>query len=407
MIKKYLLKIISILFCIVCSVSFLSLELAAQSNDALTLVGQCRQTLLEQHIQKPSEQVLDAGILKGIREVVPSVSQGNWGALQGVFRQLQAKDSVQAKEAADAAISGMCEATGDPYTALLDKNDMENDRRASVSGNFTGIGVELAWKGGLMVVSAIEGSPAQEAGIASGDFITAVDGRPVKGLTFYRAGDLLCGQEGSQALLDLVRGGKKLRLKVTRRKLTLPGVSAKIYEHGTGYIKIGYFSPKTADQTAGVLSQLMAKKITSLILDLRSNPGGDFQQGLKTASLFKTGPLILVERRSGNKKMTNKHPARFSGKIAVLTDKGTASSAEIVAQSLKGLPNVRIIGQRTFGKAVIQTLYALPEGAGFRLTTGRYLGVDKVSVNVVGLAPDIEVSSDQALTRALTWLHGK
>ncbi len=407
MVKKYLLKTILILFCIVCFVSFLSLKLAAQSNDALTLVGQCRQTLLEQHIQKPSEQVLDAGILKGIREVVPSVNQGNWGALQGVLRQLQAKDSVQAKEAAEAAISGMCEATGDPYTALLDKNDMENDRRAAVSGNFTGIGVELAWKGGLMVVSAIEGSPAQEAGIASGDFITAVDGRPVKGLTFYRAGDLLCGQEGSVALLDLVRGGKKLRLKVTRRKLTLPGVSAKIYEQGTGYIKIGYFSPKTADQTAGVLSQLMSKNINSLILDLRSNPGGDFQQGLKTASLFKTGPLILVERRSGNKKMTNKHPARFNGKIAVLTDKGTASSAEIVAQSLKGLPNVRIIGQRTFGKAVIQTLYALPEGAGFRLTTGRYLGVDKVSVNVVGLAPDIEVSSDQALNRALSWLHGK
>lgn len=385
------------------------LGVGAQNQSVVGVMGQVRQLLLTKHIDSPNSAVLDQGCLEGLKQVAPECVAPNgsaqWSTIVQILSSLQVSNPKLAGRAGETAIMRMAEAIKDPYTALLDRNDMAIDRLAMNTGQFTGIGVELAWKGGLVVVASIQNSPARAAGLRPGDYITAVDGKSTKGLSFYRAGDLLAGPVGSTAKLDLVRSGRAMSLAVVRRQLSMPGVESGVIADHIGYIKIGYFSPATGGQVAQSLAALKAQSIRGLILDLRGNPGGDFQQGLQVASLFRQGKLITVVTRDGVKHMKTSALPAFTGKIAVLTDKGTASSSEIVAQSLRGSSNVRIVGQRTFGKAVIQTLYSLPGGYGIRLTTGKYVGRNGKTVNVVGLKPDLVVEDSRAKEAALDWIR--
>lgn len=364
-----------------------------RSDFILGSVRQVRTLLLERHVDAPSEERLAAGALKGMQEAVPGLpgSGAGWAAVESAFQNLEARSPDRLPSAAEAAIRRMVEAPGDPYTAVLDREEMAADREGREQGSFTGIGVELAWDAGLVVVACLEGSPAAAAGLRPGDRILRVEGRPIQGLSFYRAGDLLTGPEGTRVRLDLERAGKPLRLEVSRRRLRLPGVEARLPRPGVGLLRIGYFGPATGTETRSGLQALQAQGARSLVLDLRTNPGGDFQQGLEVAALFRSGELLQVQTREGARRLRATAPPRWTGPVVVLVDRGTASAGEIVAQALQGTPGIRVVGQRTFGKAVIQTLFPLPGGYGLRMTTGRYAGRDGRSVHRRGLQPDVEL----------------
>lgn len=392
-------------FCVWLVLSFsVGARADARSDFILGSMGQVRSLLLQRHIERPSAARLDAGALQGLREAVPGVAVrgGDWAALEAAFRGL---DPERAAAGGEQAIRRMVEAVGDPYTAVMDREEMAADRQGREQGAFTGIGVELAWDRGLVVVACLDGSPAGAAGLRPGDRIRAVDGHPVQGLSFYRAGDLLTGPEGSRARLEIERQGRALSLEVPRRQLRLPGVQARLLQPGIGLLRLGYFGPATASEARSALAALRAKGAQRLVLDLRTNPGGDFQQGLQVAALFRGGELLQVETRDGARRLKATSSPPWSGPVAVLVDRGTASSGEIVAQALQGTPRIALLGQRTFGKAAIQTLFPLPGGYGLRMTTGRYRGRDGRSVHGEGLRPDVEVPVGQdPLKAALAWL---
>jgi len=320
---------------------------------------------------------------------------------------LQAREPQALGAAAERAIQRMVEAVADPYTALLDREDMLADRQAREQGAFVGIGVELAWDSTLVVVACLDASPARAAGVLSGDRIVSIDGRAVRGLSFYRAGDLLTGRENSSVLLEVERKGRFLKIPVQRQRFRIPGVQARLVSPGIGLLRLGYFGPQTGGQARKALEALAARGARRLVLDLRTNPGGDFQQGLQVAALFRGGELLCVQTRAGTQKVRAPAEPVWKAPVAVLVDQGTASAGEIVAQALKGVPGIRIFGRRTFGKAVIQTLYPLPGGYGVRVTTGRYRGRDGASLDKTGLQPDEAVPAGaEVLERALAWLRG-
>ena len=386
---------------LVISSFFLFSYLCHASTTIGTTVGQVKALLLQQSIFSPTEDKLNHGLKLGIQEVVPQASTSltnnslSISNLETTFQSIQSAYPDSAGKAGEKAIERMVEVIGDPYTALLTRSDMEKDKLMAQSGRFAGIGVELAWRGGLVVVGTLPNSPASSS-LRSGDLIAAVDGKAVKGMSFYRAGDLLAGAAGSTVNLSIVRSGKPMQISVVRASLNLPPVSAKTLEPQIGYLRIGYFSPTTANEVSQNLKKLTASSVNKLVLDLRSNPGGDFKEGLRTAAIFTQGELLKVKRRSGLKRMNNSYPPAFKGHIAVLTDKGTASSAEIVTAALKGRPNVVVVGQKTFGKGLIQTLYPLPGGYGLRVSTGLFLSRDGVAINKVGVTPDIKSASSYA-----------
>lgn len=402
----------SLAFLALCFSSFFWLAYFCWAGDTVgSVVGQVKSILLQQSIFSPSEEQLNHGLQVGIKEIIPqsevaltaaSLSSSN---LNATFEVIQTNFPNLAGKAGEQAIERMVESISDPYTALLTRSDMEKDKLMAQSGRFAGIGVELAWRGGLVVVGTLPNSPASSK-LRSGDLIAAVDGQLVKGMSFYRAGDLLAGEVGSTTNLSIVRSGKTMQVNITRAALKLPPVSAKVLEPRIGYLHIGYFSPTTANEVSQNIKKLTASSVDKLILDLRSNPGGDFKEGLRTAAIFGQGELLKVKRRSGLKRMNNSYPPAFKGRIAVLTDKGTASSAEIVTAALKGRPNIIVVGQKTFGKGLIQTLYPLPGGYGLRVSTGLFLSRDGVAINKVGITPDMQsVSSYAALEDALAYLR--
>ncbi len=401
----------AVAFCIALAVSFSPAVLAdARGDYVLATVRGVKAILSGRHVDAPSEARLAGGALAGIRRAAPDLNlRGeDWRAVEGALGALGARSAQALGLAGEAAIRGMVEAVQDPYTALMDREEMAADREGREQGAFTGIGVELAWDAGLVVVACLEGSPAAAAGILPGDRLLAIDGHPLRGLSFYRAGDLLTGQEGSVARLQVVRRGRSLLIQVPRRRLTLPGVEVRMVRTGIGLVRIGYFGPQTAAQVRSALQTLRSRGARRLVLDLRMNPGGDYQQGLMVAGLFRGGDLVQVQTRGGLQTVAAPSPPSWRGATAVLVDGGTASSAEIVAQALQGTPGIRVFGQRTFGKAAIQTLVPLPGGYGVRLTTGRYRSRAGVSVDRTGLAPDQPVpGGSDSLGSALAWLAGR
>lgn len=365
-------------------------------NDIYGVILQVYKTLREECIFSPQAAKLESGFKFGLKEVLPGLDLDNLDIFgsngSDNWHKIEMENRNNINFASEVAVNRMVESIGDPYTAVLNRADMEKDKMLSTSGKFSGIGVELAWKNGLVVVGTLPNSPAQQAGLRSGDIIKSVDGQSLQGLSFYRAGDLLTGSAGSRAVLDIIRDGNSKRVEVNRASLSLPKVSSQVLSNDLGYIKIGYFSPKTSEEVYAELGKLKDKGVRKLILDLRSNPGGDFKEGLRTAAIFHKGELVLVKNRHGVRRMKNTYEPAFNGPLAVLIDKGTASSAEIVSVSLKGGENVTLFGQKTFGKGLIQTLYSLPGGSGLRVSTGTYLSKIGQPIHNIGVSPDVEVN---------------
>lgn len=374
----------------------------AQAPTGLVLIAlrQVQQCLLKDALQPVQSNQLARVAWEAARQSAPGLPppQDDWGAFERAFAGLP---SSQAPAAGEAALRAMVDSLDDPYSTLVTPAERQFEETIRHGGSFSGVGVELAWRQGLTIVACLDGSAAEEAGLEPGDRILSVDGHPVAGMTFYAAGNLLLGPAGSPAHLQLERDGKTRAVDVTRRSLRLPPVISRRYPGDIGYVRVGFFGPETVRQVSHELVQL--KGIKRLILDLRRNPGGDYDQGLKLAGLFATGPLLLEEGHGGKRQqLSSRGPVAFQGPMVLLVDAGTASAAEVVAEALQGRRNVTVVGRRTFGKARVQSFYELPGGGGLHLTTGRYLSLSGVDLNGRGLQPDVEVGPEEdALQRAL------
>jgi len=317
------------------------------------------------------------------------------------------------------SIRGMLAALGDPNTFFIEPPDREIEE-ARFQGRYGGIGADYTMRNGyLVVVTPFQDSPASRAGIRPGDIIIAVDGTDIFGLSQNEGILLIRGRVGSKVQLTIRREGElePLILPLTREEIEPPTVTWELKEEGIGYIKLSFFGGRTNGELRRALTQLQSQGATSLILDLRNNPGGLIGAAVDVASQFIDTGLILYQRDpEGN---DQPFPAKKGGlaietPLAVLVNEGTASAAEIVAGALADHKRAVIIGEKTFGKGSTQTVRELSDHSSIHVTTAHWLTPEGHEIEGAALIPDLEVpltqedidnQRDPQLDQALAYLR--
>lgn len=307
----------------------------------------------------------------------------------------------------ESAIRGML-AGLDPHSAYLDQEEFA-ELKASTSGKFGGLGVEVTLEDGFIkVISPIDGTPAAKAGMQPGDLIIRLDDTPVKDLSLSEAVDRMRGKPGTDIYLTIVRKNenKPLKLKLTRETINVQSVHSKILEDGYGYIRISQFQNDTGADVAKEIKKLTndsKTKLKGLVLDLRNNPGGVLDASVITASAFLDKDKLPYDkvvvftkgRITGSqvKEKANGKDLLKGAPMIVLVNSGSASASEIVAGALQDYKRAIILGTATFGKASVQTVLPLKDQRGLKLTTALYYTPAGRSIQARGIIPDIVVEN--------------
>ncbi|MEI6308026.1 MAG: S41 family peptidase [bacterium] len=292
-------------------------------------------------------------------------------------------------------LGGMVGSLGDPYSQYLDPSSY-TDWTSEISGTYGGIGMELGSKDDRpTVISVFPDTPAEVAGIRSGDHFVKVGETMVEGLTITQIAQKVKGPVGTEVILLMERSGEILTFTLTRAQITVQSVSGKMLEGGVGMIRLLGFKEQTADDFGRTLEQLSRQGMQKLLLDLRQNPGGLLSSVIDVASYLVPAnqSIVILEDRDGNKRISHSTPftPKFQLPMVVLIDGGTASAAEILAGALRDHQLATLVGERSFGKGIVQTSFQLSQGSALVLTTARYLTPSGESIHKKGISPDIEV----------------
>tara|TARA_B110000240_G_scaffold193044_1_gene238266 strand:- start:259 stop:1587 length:1329 start_codon:yes stop_codon:yes gene_type:complete len=300
----------------------------------------------------------------------------------------------------EGAIRGMLSSL-DPHSSYLSQEEFK-ELQIGTTGEFGGLGIEVGMENGFVrVISPIEDTPADKAGVEAGDVIIQLDETQVKGLTLSEAVKLMRGKRGSKILLTIVREGeaKPLEISVTRDVIRVKSVRSRILEPGYGYIRISSFQSKTTRNVIAAVEKLLDKadqNLQGLVLDLRNNPGGVLTGAVGVSDIFlKDGELIVFTKGRVEDAELNYSASTNDSvngiPIIVLINEGSASASEIVAGALQDHKRAVIMGQKSFGKGSVQTILPLKEDAALKLTTARYYTPSGKSIQNEGINPDILV----------------
>jgi carboxyl-terminal processing protease len=309
-------------------------------------------------------------------------------------------EPVSDKKLLEDAIRGML--TGlDPHSAYLIAEEYQ-ELKEGTTGQFGGLGIEVTMENGFVkVVSPIDDTPAQRAGIKSGDLIVRLDDQPVKGMSLNDAVKIMRGEPGSKILLTVVREGEEAPLKLTivRDIIKVKSVKSRILEKDYGYVRISSFQSRTGESLKEAIAELKkenAGNLKGLVLDLRNNPGGVLNAAVEVSDAFiKSGLIVYTEGRIENSEMRfNASPDDVvdGAPIVVLINAGSASASEIVAGALQDQKRAVIIGEKSFGKGSVQTILPTSNGAAVKLTTARYYTPSGRSIQAEGIEPDITLA---------------
>lgn len=319
-----------------------------------------------------------------------------------------------------AAIRGMLSTLNDEYTSFIEP-DVAAILAEDATGEFQGIG---AWIGvdadGQLEISGVfEDGPAEEAGLLSGDRILAVDGVSVEGWSVYEAIGLIRGPEGTQVTLLIERADTPtpFEVTITRARLEVPLTESELLEDDLAYIRLYDFSATVvSERFEEDLDELMSQGARAVILDLRANPGGQVDQAVEIADLFLRDGDIVIERwGDGSERRLDADPGDLGEDIplVVLVDRNTASASEILAGALQDQERAILIGERTFGKGVVQVVLTLSDGSELWVTAAQWFTPNDRAISEQGLLPDIEVpwpeetldpDEDPQLQRAIEYL---
>jgi len=301
---------------------------------------------------------------------------------------------VDEKDLDQGLYKGLFMGIGDPYSEYLTKEEFE-DIVASTSGEFQGIGVTIApdEQGFINVIAPIEDTPAERAGIKSGDKIVKVDDTEYSSTTIDEAVDALRGAPGTKVRVYVIRKGELLSFELTRSNIVLKSVKSEMLDGNIGYIRITNFDEKTADEFNAHLRSIEAKDPKGLIVDLRDNPGGVVDASVAIADkLLGAGVITYTEDRAGNKEYYKSDEQKIDIPFALLINVGSASASEILAGAVKDYKAGRIIGETSFGKGIIQRIEPYgDDGAGIKLTVMQYFSPNGNVIHKKGVEPDIKV----------------
>jgi carboxyl-terminal processing protease len=299
------------------------------------------------------------------------------------------------------AIEGMLSGL-DPHSAYLDEDDYR-DIRIGTSGEFGGLGIEVGMEDGFVkVISPIDDTPAQRAGVRSGDLIIRLDDQQVKGLTLNEAVKLMRGKPGTKIRLTIVREGVDKPLVITVERAIIKTVSVKhrMLEPGFGYVRLSQFQARTPEDmltAIGALKRQADGELKGLVLDMRDNPGGVLNAAVAVSDAFLTsGTIVYTEGRVRDSQLRFKaapDDVLEGAPIVVLVNGGSASASEIVAGALQDHKRAVIMGQQTFGKGSVQTIVPVNERTAVKLTTARYFTPSGRSIQAEGIVPDITLGN--------------
>ena len=325
-----------------------------------------------------------------------------------IFERIRAQyvEKVDEADLIEAAINGMLTSL-DPHSSYLPP-DVAEEMRFQTRGEFGGLGIEVTQRDGfVLVVSPMDGTPADEAGIEAGDYITHVDGESVLGLTLSQAVDMMRGPVGSEIIITVVREGEEepFDVSIIRDTIKLKAVRVRT-ESKSIILRVTTFNDQTYDNLSeGIITQIEKaggiNNIEGFVLDLRNNPGGLLSQAIKVSDAFlEKGEIVSTRGRDpsdGDRYNATPDDLAQGKPIVVLINGGSASASEIVAGALQDHQRAIVVGTKSFGKGSVQTVMPLRDNAAMRLTTARYYTPSGRSIQALGVSPDIIVEQPRPL----------
>ena len=304
-------------------------------------------------------------------------------------------------KAVDSALDGMVEGLGDRWSYYLDPESYQ-DTLQNRANNYVGIGITVSYdrEDGLLVQEVTEEGPAQQAGVKAGDVITHVDGTSVAGDARYEATDMIAGEEGTQVELTLLgEDGATRTVTCTRQTLKSDSVSSKLLDDGVGYVRLDNFYSGAASSLSREVQSLMDQGATSLVLDVRSNPGGYVAELIVALDyLLPEGPVFTERPRWGEETVYDSDAECVDLPMAVLVDANSYSAAELFAAQLRESVQAPIVGEVTSGKGYAQLTFPLVNGGGLGLSVSAYCTGGGHSLIGEGIQPDVELSLDDSGT---------
>ncbi|TGE36654.1 S41 family peptidase [Desulfosporosinus fructosivorans] len=337
-------------------------------------------------------------------------------------------EKVTTDQLVEGATKGIVEILGDPYSTYM--NAKENEELFQMlEGKFGGVGIVLSLKDPkkLVVLRPIKNSPASKAGIQSGDVVSKINDAETSGMEQEKAVGMMRGDPGTKVNLALYREStnKTFTVSLTRENITVPTVDGEALPGNPdiAYVSISQFASDTGKELKDTLDNMDIKKFKGLILDMRYNHGGELNAAVQVASYFiPEGPVVYIVDKQGNTDIKMTTGTYLGMPMVVLVNEESASAAEIVAGAIKDKGTASLVGVKTFGKGIVQTIFPLGGGTSVKLTTAKYLTPNKVDIHKKGIEPDVKVelikgqpatitptdtNFDPQLQKALQTLQGK
>ena len=334
--------------------------------------------------------------------LVPTAQYDNYKSLEKIIElktyiHESYVDKVDDKVLTEGAIKGMFDSMKDPYSVYFTEKEYKSFNE-DMNGKFGGIGV-IVTKGddGLVtVVAPIEDTPGSRAGLRTNDKIVKVDGKDITAIPLDEAVGKMKGDPGTKVHISVLREKEKelIELDLIRELIKIKTVKEKMLDGDIGYIKMSMFDVDTYKDFQAALEKLKSQNMKGMILDLRQNPGGYMDQAIEVADLLMDKGLVVytMDRKGKREDFTSKD-GKLNVPFVVLVDKGSASASEILSGAIKDRNIAKLIGVKTFGKGVVQTVESLKDGSGFKITTQKYFTPKGISINKIGIEPDIVVKA--------------
>lgn len=343
---------------------------------------------------------LATGQIPLVRDYVRPQLPGDMAQFDKLYRVMQlikAKyvDKVDDNALIEGAMAGMVESLKDAPSYYLNADAM-NELMIDTSGTYAGVGIQVWAKNDYIeIIAPIEGTPAEKAGLLSLDKITKVDGKDIVGASIDSVVNLIRGTPGTKVTLTILREGVKepFEVTITRAQIELKSVFSKMLPDKMGYIRISSFAENTTKPFTDALNTLKGQGMVGLLLDLRNDPGGSLKTSEEIAgALVPAGPILHVVDRDGRRETYDVPGPGLKMPIVVLVNGGSASASEILAGAIQDSGIGALVGEKTYGKGSVQTIYPLPGNTGVKITTYKYLTRNSRTVDKVGLTPDYVVT---------------